>query len=125
LFTMLTKSATNILYNFDTVLTLRHMLKSVLNHFLSYIEKGQWYLFLQINVRESRRDKQEWTIQRMRQQWVHYNPENAATVGTLQSRKCGNSGYTTIQIMRQQWVHKYNCVPTVAAFSGLSILAEY
>ena len=82
LFTMLTKSATNILYNFDTVLTLRHMLKSVLNHFLSYIEKGQWYLFLQINVRENRRDKQEWTIQRMRQQWVHYNPDNAATVGT-------------------------------------------
>jgi len=68
---MLMKSVINILYNFDTVPTLRHMLKSVLNHFVSYIEKGQWYSFLQINIRENRRDKQEWTIQRMRQLLLH------------------------------------------------------
>ena len=68
---MLLKSVTHILYNFDTVPTLQHMLKSVLNHFLSCIEKGQWYSFLQINVRENRRDKQEWTIQRMQQLLVH------------------------------------------------------
>jgi uncharacterized membrane protein YozB (DUF420 family) len=67
-------------------------------------------------------EKQEWTIQRSFQHWVHKTKKNK----NEHSRETCNIGYTGRQCYKFLWIFhsclSWSCVPNVTSFSGLSIL---
>ena len=66
----------------------------ILEHFLSKTEKQMTKLYLAIDIRETRRSNQEWTIQRHCQHWVHKTEDEDKKNTTQNIKKMSNTDPT-------------------------------